>query len=183
MVAWIFAILVIILVIKIIFYLDSQRLRREIELSEQNRKQIIARNTSELKTFVLNTYGSDGGYYDFRVEAPWKSNPKDSYFAYIDDFTAGGSEPRWKDRDGSNWEMLKSSSSDEWQWPGDGYNLQARDFTLDVNTLWCESLKITRNPFSGKWRFRIIPPSNGDYEYKGYYDTPYQAKLAGQKFG
>lgn len=92
-------------------YTIRQREQKK-ELEKQNRRQKSQKYTSQLKTFVLNNYGSDGGYWDFNAEANYPDDPSDNYVADpTDDFTADGCEPTWKDRDGSNWRMWTSYSS------------------------------------------------------------------------
>jgi hypothetical protein len=179
---------------------EELRKRKE-ELEEQNRRQKIQRYTSQLKTFVLNNYGSDGGYWDFNVRPGYPDDRIDNYVADpTDDFTADGCAPTWKDRDGSTWRMWTSHSStySKLGWPVHRPKLAypARsivnelDATIKVFNGINSNVSIKKNS-NGTWTFYIRRCWNEydiqDYfdscrsDYKGY-DTPYQAKLAGQKF-
>lgn len=173
-------------------YTIRQRERKK-ELEEQNQRQTIQRYTSQLKNFVLNNYGSDGGYRDFNVEEGYPDDP-------TDDFTAGGCNPKWKDRDGSTWRMWTrfSSTNSKLGWPQHRPEIAYPDRSM-VNELDADlkvfngidsNVKIEKN-FNGTWSFYVLKCWNeGDIQdyfnscrsnYKQY-DTPYQAKLAGQEF-
>ncbi|OAB59398.1 hypothetical protein AY600_00545 [Phormidium willei BDU 130791] len=151
-------------------YTIRQREQKK-ELEKQNRRQKSQKYTSQLKTFVLNNYGSDGGYWDFNAEVNYIA-PDDP----TDDFTAEGCNPRWVDRDGSTWEMLKvyigKIQEIESRSP---FYLTTEERRFNVNHLSCGGFDFQKNPFTGKWQ--II---DRGIVY-GQYDTPYQAKLAANK--
>ncbi|WP_159783491.1 hypothetical protein [Sodalinema gerasimenkoae] len=190
----------LILVVVTYYYLKHQlhqhtirQRKQKKELEEQNRRQKIQKHTSQLKTFVLNNYGADGGYWDFNVEESYRNDP-------TDDFTADGCNPKWKDRDGSTWRMwtIYSSTYSELGWPVHGPKIAHPDRSM-VNKLDAtitilddiDSNVSIEKKSNGRWNFYIRRCWNGDdirdyfnscrSDYKGY-DTPYQAKLAGQKF-
>lgn len=181
-------------------YTIRQRKRKE-ELEEQNRRQKIQRYTSQLKTFVLNNYGSDGGYWDFNVKPGYPDDRSDNYVADpTDDFTADGCAPTWKDRDGSTWSMdtnFISTYSKLGGWPGSELAYPARsivnelDATIKLFNAINSNVSIKKNS-NGTWTF-YIRRCWDEYDIQDYfdsscrsdykrYDTPYQAKLAGQKF-
>ena len=193
--------LIFVILVVIAYYVLKHELRQykirqreqKKELEEQNRKEKIKRYTSQLKKFVLDNYGSDGGYRDFNVKEGYPDDP-------TNDFTAEGCDPTWKDRDGSTWHMWGkySSTYSKLGWPEHGPKIaypfrsmvNELDATLKVFHGINSNVKIEKNS-NGTWSFYILKFWNeGDIQdyfnscrsnYKQY-DTPYQAKLAGQEF-
>lgn len=196
-----------VLVIALFYYLKTQinkyeisQYKRKQELQQQEETQKIEKIVSELKGFVLDDYGSDGGYKDFKISK--------TVLETSNHFTGLFADPKWTDRDGHSWKM-QCYNIGYGGFPNDPSYDPMHDIHFkkanshDVNKLAVEmnvqgffiSVFIEGDDCGGTrlgwsfylkhtfWRYYEINKyfSSNQSDYK-VYKTPYQAKLAAKTY-